>query len=186
MNPTAGTLSRSLRPGDATPELQLTVVGGKRWSLASQTDYSFLLLVFYRGHFCPVCRRYLKDLAGHRADWEDLGVAVVLASADSEERAAMSRSEWGLEAFTLGYGLEEAQMQGWGLYASRGTPPSDQPSVISEPGLFLIRPDRTLFYVALNSGPVGRPAWPDLIRFLRLIRDERPDYPVRGGYFARA
>ena len=35
--------------------------------------------------------------------------------------------------------------------------------LFNEPGLFLVRPDMTLQYVAFNSGPRGRPGIDDML-----------------------
>ena len=52
-------------------------------------------------------------------------------------------------------------MRRWGLFVTDGFP-GGQP-LIAEPGLFLIRPDGTVFYAAVSSAPFGRPPLTQII-----------------------
>ena len=47
-----------------------------------------------------------------------------------------------------------------------------------EPALFLIRPDRTLYYASLQSMPFGRPCFEEMLNGIEksIVRD----YPARG------
>ena len=68
-------------------------------------------------------------------------------------------------------------MRNWGLFVSHGIN-DHEPAVFSEPGLFLIAPDRTVYYDSILSMPVGRPPLDDLLGRLKYWREH--NYP-RGG-----
>jgi len=51
----------TLRPRQPVPALEIDTVSGARWSLAEQNPERFMMLVFYRGLHCPICRKYTSD-----------------------------------------------------------------------------------------------------------------------------
>ena len=69
------------------------------------------------------------------------------------------------------------QMNDWGLYVSASIK-EEEPDFFGEPGLFLIRPDQTLYYTAYNSMPIGRPDLKEVIEFVKFVL--KKDYPSRG------
>jgi hypothetical protein len=98
-------------------------------------------------------------------------------SGDDSERARRTVEEWKLENLTIGYGQSIASMREWGLFVSHGIK-EPEPELFGEPGLFLVRPDSTLYYVAVNSMPFGRPRLDDMPAALDFIIAR--DYPARG------
>jgi peroxiredoxin len=167
-----------LIPKTKAPSLSIPRVGGGEWSLADQHPENFLLLIFYRGHHCPICKGYLKKLYGLLGDAAKQGITVFVASGDREERARLSQSEWEIDDLDLGYGMTVAQMNEWGLYLSTAIKELE-PAVFGEPGLFLIKPDQTIFYAAYNSMPMGRPDLREVIKFVEHVVLEK-GYPARG------
>jgi len=57
-----------LIPKKKSPNLIMQRIGGGDWSLADQRLENFLLLVFYRGYHCPICKNYLEKLNGLLSD----------------------------------------------------------------------------------------------------------------------
>ena len=51
-------------------------------------------------------------------------------------------------------------------------------ALYAEPGLFLIRPDNSLFYVSSQSMPFARPSFADMLGAVRFILEK--NYPARG------
>ena len=68
-------------------------------------------------------------------------------------------------------------MREWGLFVSHGIY-DHEPALFSEPGLFLIAPDDTVYYESILSMPVGRPRLDDLLGGLKYWREH--NYPARG------
>jgi peroxiredoxin len=169
-------------PRQLAPAQSIALVGGGRYELSSTTAARFRLLVFYRGLHCPLCRLHLRDLAAKAGAFAERGVEVIALSCDSPERAATARSEWGLEALSIGYGLTPAEARAWGLYLSQGRGATskglEEPAVFAEPGLFVLRADRTLQLSIVQSTPFARPAFVDVIRAIDFVIAR--DYPPRG------
>jgi len=165
------------RPQTPAPALDVPLTTGGTWRLAEQSPDTFTLIVFYRGYHCPVCEGYNKTLNDLVDRYEERGVEVLAVSMDTKERAQQSVEEWGLDALTVGYGLTVEQARSWGLYLSDGIK-DGEPDLFSEPGLFLVRPDGTLYYSAVNTMPFGRPDLEDLLGALDFIAAN--EYPARG------
>lgn len=170
-------------PQTPAPELTVDTLDGAGFTLAERSPRAFTMLVFYRGLHCPVCRGYLQELRDRLADFNNRGVEVIAISGDDEQRAARARDEWQLGALPIGYGLTEDAMNAWGLYVS-GAIKEEEPERFSEPGLFLIAPDGTSFYVAVNSMPFGRPKLADMLDAVDFVAEN--GYPARGEAARRA
>lgn len=84
----------------------------------------------------------------------------------------------------MGYGLPLATARAWGLYlsTSRGKTSIgiEEPALFSEPGVFLVRPDRTLYWLSVQSMPFARPNFDELVQALDFVIKNA--YPARGEY----
>lgn len=170
-------MSTTITPTSASPELEVDTLGDRVWRLGDQRPDSFTMLVFYRGHHCPVCTQYIGELGQKVEEFRSRGVEVIALSGDSRERADQSREEWGLDGLTVGFGLSPDVMRQWGLFVSQGIT-EKEPAHFGEPGLFLIAPDQTVFYEGINSMPFGRPKLDDMIDAVDFVKEN--DYPARG------
>ncbi len=164
-------------PTQPAPSLEVDLVGGGRFVLADSTPKNFTLVVFYRGLHCPISRGFLAQLDRALGELAGLGVEVVAVSGDDEDRANQSVVEWGIEHLRVGYGHSVSSMREWGLFVSKGIK-DPEPDYSGEPGVFLIKPDGTVFMVALNSMPAARPRIEDLVGAIRFFVER--DYPARG------
>ncbi|MGB3798130.1 MAG: peroxiredoxin-like family protein [Alteraurantiacibacter sp.] len=167
-----------LKPGTTAPDLDLPLTIDARFVLSDQTPANFTMLVFYRGKHCPICKNYLEELGGRLSDFTDRGINVFAISMDSEERAMVSDSEWETHDLPLAHDLSEQQARGWGLYISEKREGSEEPEMFSEPGLFLLRPDRSIFFAVTQSAPFTRPSLDELLKGIDFAIDK--DYPTRG------
>jgi peroxiredoxin len=163
-------------PGQPAPALELDLIIGMRWVLADQSPEAFTMVVAYRGLHCPICAKYLKGLRAHYDAWLAAGVEVIHVSMDEHAAASKAHDDWGLEPVPMGYGLTEAQARDWGLYLSDGR--EGEPEVFSEPGLFLVRPDGTLFLAETSSAPFARPDLEMLRSKIGFVVEK--GYPPRG------
>lgn len=166
-----------LIPRERAPELQVATVDGGRWSLTEESPESFTMVVFYRGLHCPVCKRYLQSLERKLDDFRSRGVAVIAISGDTAERAEQAKEEWELQNLRIGYGQSIDSMREWGLFVSRAIK-AGEPDLFGEPGLFLIRPDGTVYYEAINSMPFARPTFPEMLGAIDWVLEN--EYPARG------
>ena len=171
-----------LKPRKPVPALEFDTVGGGRWSLAAQKPQHFTMVVFYRGLHCPVCRRYTSELNGMIGEFDQRGVSTVITSTDSKERAAEAKEKWGLPGLTVGYGISIDKAREWGLYisTSRGVTSAgiEEPPLFAEPGLFLVKPDGTLYWSNVSTMPFARPHFKDIAGAIDFALSK--NYPARG------
>lgn len=169
-------------PRQMTPDFECPTVGGDQWSLSSVTPENFTMVVFYRGLHCPICKGYLKDLDNKLDDFKKLGVEVIVVSNDPEDRATTTKADWRLDNLTIGYGIDIATARSWGLYVSSGIGKTstgiEEPDRFAEPGIFLVRPDQTLYFASIQTMPFARPRFEDVLKAIEIVVSR--DYPARG------
>lgn len=171
-----------LIPGQPTPALEVSLVGGAKWSLSAQKPDNFTMVVFYRGLHCPICSRYLADLNRKIDDFAEQGVNVIILSSDDKERATMAKKDWGLDKLDVGYGVSLDEGRKWGLYISKGIGKTstgfEEPDMFIEPGLFLVRPNGELYFATVQTMPFARPAFSEILGAIKFVVEK--NYPGRG------
>jgi peroxiredoxin len=165
-------------PLSPAPALSVPLLSGGIFTLADSTPDAFTIVVFYRGKHCPICKTYMKEIEEALPQATEQGIEVVAVSMDTEERARATLDEIGTEHLRIGYDLSEATARDWGLYISSQRPGSQEPAVFAEPGLFVIRPDGTIFFAQTQSAPFTRPDFVKLLGGLKFVTEN--DYPARG------
>ncbi|MDG6078154.1 AhpC/TSA family protein [Erythrobacter litoralis] len=167
-----------LKPGDTAPDIDLPLTIDARFKLSDQSPEQFTMLVFYRGKHCPICKKYLTEIGSRLREITDRGVNVFAVSMDDEDRAMVVDKEWNTGDLPLAYDMSEDMAREWGLFVSSKREGSEEPDTFSEPGLFLIRPDRTVYFAQVQSAPFTRPDLDQLMDGLDIIK--KNDYPPRG------
>lgn len=173
-----------LVPRQTAPDLSVDTVAHGRFDLAREAPRRMTLVCFYRGLHCPICANYLKELERLTPAFAERGVGTIAISSDGEARAREMSQKVGASQLRVGYGLPLGVARAWGLYisASRGTTSIgiEEPPLFSEPGVFLMRPDRTVYYLSVQSMPFVRPSFGEMVQALDYII--KNDYPARGEY----
>jgi len=171
-----------LLPRTPAPELRVPTVGGGEWDLSQRQAERFIMVNFYRGLHCPICSKYLAELNRLADDFAQRGVDTLVVSNDPKDRAERAKQEWGLDKLTVGYGLSLEDARRWNLYISSGNGTTsmgvEEPHEFAEPGLFLMKPDRTLYFISIQSMPFARPNWREVLGALDFVVEK--DYPARG------
>jgi peroxiredoxin len=171
-----------LVPRQRVPDLVVPIVGGSTWSLAEQTPQQFTLIVVYRGLHCPICSHYLADLNRKTEAFNELGVGVLVLSSDDEARASQTKHDWQLVSLPVGYNLSIETARNWGIYNSSSNGKTSagvvEPDRFPEPGLFLVRPDNTLYFASVQTMPFARPSFSDILKAVSFVTEK--DYPARG------
>ncbi|MGM4872700.1 peroxiredoxin-like family protein [Bradyrhizobium sp. 956_D2_N1_5] len=172
-----------LLPRRPVPELRVPTLAHGEFDLAADAPKLFTLICFYRGLHCPVCLKYLRELESLIPEYERRGTKVIAISSDVRERAQEMANKVGA-SLRFGYSLPLAVARKWGLNisSSRGKTSIniEEPSLFSEPGVFLVRPDGTLYYGAVQTMPFARPLFSELLQAIDFAIAR--DYPARGEY----
>ena len=173
-----------LMPRQKTPGLAVATLDHGRFDLAAERPERMTLICFYRGLHCPICATYLKELERLTPAFAERGVSTIAISSDGEDRARQMAEKIGASALRFGYGLDLAKAREWGLYisTSRGKTSIgiEEPALFSEPGVFLVKADGTIYYLSVQSMPFVRPNFAELVAALDFTI--KNDYPARGEY----
>jgi peroxiredoxin len=179
-----------LHTNKQAPTFSHSTSGGSVFTLADRTPDKFTIVIVYRGLHCPICKTFIKEVEAYYQKAISQGYNIVAISMDPKEKAdqfakevAASMDE-GAERDVLelpiAYGLTEKEASQWGLYLSSKIEGSGEPEVFAEPGLFVIRPDNTVFMAQVQSAPFTRPNITQLIGGLNYGFENK--YPARGTY----
>ncbi len=176
--------TQALMPRYPVPALNVALTAGDRFVLGAAPGEKFDLLVFYRGLHCPICAKYLLELERLAPEFKSRGVQVVAISSDDADRAKQMADKVNASAVKFGYGLSLRSAREWGLYVSTSRGKTsigiEEPALFSEPGVFIVRPDGTLYYGAVQTMPFARPQFQDLLGAIDFAVAK--DYPARGEY----
>ena len=171
-------------PREKTPALSVPTLDHDTFDLDAESSERGTLVVFYRGLHCPICAKYLMELGRQASAFEERGYGIVAISSDTEERARQMADKVKADGLRFGHSLDLAKAKEWGLYlsTSRGMTSIgiEEPTLFSEPGVFLVNPDRTLYYASVQTMPFSRPHFAELVGALDFTIAN--DYPARGEY----
>jgi len=171
----------TILPGTTVPSLSLPLVHGGTTddlALGTGTDGRFTLIVFYRGLHCPVCRKQLRELDENIDELRKAGVGrIVAVSMDTLKRATISIDEWEITRLPIAHELTEEAARQWGLFISSGFK-KGEPELFSEPGMYILDSDGTVFWSTVSSMPFGRMPVKAIIHGLEYITEN--NYPARG------
>ncbi|MBY3491048.1 peroxiredoxin-like family protein [Rhizobium laguerreae] len=173
-----------LVPRTLAPHLTVKTLQHGEFDLTREKPSLMTLVCFYRGLHCPVCGIYLKELERMTLSFDERGVSTIAISSDGEDRARQMADKIGAEHLRIGFGLPLSVARQWGLYisSSRGKTSIgiEEPELFSEPGVFLIKPDQTVYWLSVQSMPFARPNFVETVQALDFVI--KNDYPARGEY----
>lgn len=173
-----------LLPRQKTPDLTLPTLAHGKFDLSSEKSERGTVICFYRGLHCPICANYLTELEKKVDDFAERGVKTIAISADGEERAREMADKINADKLRFAYDLPLDKAREWGLYisASIGTTSIGivEPDLFSEPGLFMVTPEQTLYYGSVQTMPFVRPHFSELVGALDFAIGK--NYPARGEY----
>lgn len=173
-----------LIPRQKTPNLTLPTLDHGTFDLATEQSERGTIICFYRGLHCPICANYLKELEKRVGEFAERGVNCIAVSSDGEERTRAMADKIEAKSLRFGYDLPLSVARDWGLYisTSRGTTSIgiEEPALFSEPGLFMVTSQQTLYYGSVQTMPFVRPHFAELVGALDFAISK--DYPARGEY----
>ncbi|MGI9373975.1 MAG: peroxiredoxin-like family protein [Hyphomicrobiales bacterium] len=173
-----------LLPRQKTPNVTVETVSHGTFDLASESSERGTVVCFYRGLHCPICATYLKELDKRTPEFAERGVTTIAISSDEEDRAKGMAEGIESKNLRIGYGLALSDAKDWGLYisTSRGKTSIgiEEPALFSEPGLFMVTPDQSLYYGSVQTMPFVRPHFSELLGALDFAIEK--NYPARGEY----
>lgn len=86
-----------LQTGQKAPDFIAKSYTGAKVSLSSALDDGPVVLVFYRGAWCPYCNLHLKQLQDSLETFEEQGATLIAISVDKADKAAETVAKGHLE-----------------------------------------------------------------------------------------
>jgi peroxiredoxin len=176
-------VSHALQPGDIAPDFILPEVDGRSVRLYSELQRGPVVLVFYRGGWCPFCNIHLRGFQKSLAEFKAAGAQVVaispqlpdqsLTTQEKDELAFPVLSDVGLNtarAFGVAFELPKALLDPYAdfdqpLESSNGVEAAKE---LPLPATFVIRADRTIAYAHVEADFMRRS---EPLEVLNLVRE---------------
>lgn len=173
-----------LIPREQAPALEVETLDNGRFTLSNESPERMTLVCFYRGLHCPICATYIKELERLTPEFAARGVSTIAISSDDSARARQMAEKIGAANLRIGFDLSLENARRWGLYISAGRGKTsigiEEPAHFSEPGVFLVKADNSVYYLSVQSMPFVRPSFSEMAQAMDFVI--KADYPARGEY----
>jgi len=175
--------SHALQPGDIAPDFILPNVDGRSVRLYSELERGPVVLVFYRGGWCPFCNIHLRGFQKLLTEFKAAGAQVVAISPQLPDQSLTTQEKDDLDfpvlsdvglysahAFGVAFELPKALLD---LYADFDVLLEDTNGVegaqeLPMPATFVIRADRTIAYAQVEADFTRRS---EPLEILHLVRE---------------
>lgn len=139
---------------DAAPGGIVTSRDGKSVDLATLWSSQPVVVIFYRGHWCPHCQYQFGELQKSKQEFVDRGVNVIGISSDEPQDLDALRTKTGL-TFELYSDPGLVVIQKWGV--------EDFGNSIAKPATFLVHPGGSISFQRVGEKPQDRPSVRDIL-----------------------
>lgn len=80
-------IPKGLQVGDVAPVVSMTTSDNKTVTLKDFYEKQPIVIIFYRGYWCPICNQYLSEFAEKAKSIEDAGAKIIAISSESYENS---------------------------------------------------------------------------------------------------
>jgi peroxiredoxin len=94
-------LPTGIDPGTKAPLFITTDQYGNELSLKDLSEKGPVVVFFYRGQWCPVCSRYIRNLQDSLSYITDMGVSVVAVAPETAENVQITIDKTGTEVLVI-------------------------------------------------------------------------------------
>jgi peroxiredoxin len=159
-------MSARLQNGDVFPDLVIHVVGGRTIALPRDLAGSYVVVLFYRGSWCPYCCAQLSAFSRAGERFAAAGITVVALSVDDEPTSAALIEKLQLN-FAIGFGANAGDVAtATGAYVEEGH------AYIQSTG-FVLDPQGRILTAVYSSGAIGRLVPDDVVGFVKYVEAHR-------------
>lgn len=173
-----------LSVGMMAPDFDASNSENKRIKLSDEYKNGPVVLIFYRGGWCPYCNRHLQDLESHISDFETYNAKIIAVSVDKIDNSAMTVADQKLsfdvisnpegnilEAYNLVYHVPDElaktykEIYNIDLVAASGR--TDY--MIAIPGAYVIDQTGTIVFADANDDYKTRTSPEKILEFLKTL-----------------
>ena len=158
-------MATKLDIGDDFPDMTLNLVDGGTAKIPDLVDAKYQMILFYRGHWWPYCRRQLVGFEKEKSTLEAEGIKVIAASIDTGDEAKLVADE---VSFPIGQGVtrdQARQIDAWW---------EDRRGII-QPSEFLLGDDGKVVSSSYSAGPLARMDAADVIKLVQLFERRKAE-----------
>lgn len=161
---TAGEGLQLMMIGSKIPDLTLKTAAGESLNLRATAKEQPLVLIFYRGGWCPYCNAHLGQLQEIDPQLRELGYRIIAVSPDRPEELAKSTAKDELtytllsdstmeaaQAFGLAFTVDEATLEkyaGYGIDLEAAS--GEKHHMLPVPAVFLVGKDGVIDFAYAN------------------------------------
>ena len=156
-------MNEKLTTGSQFPDMTVNLTGGGVINLPADMDGKYNVVLFYRGHWWPYCRRQLVGFENEKATFKDLNIKVFAASVDLEDKAQEVANE---VSFPVGFGAGEEHRDLLGSWWE------DRRGLI-QPSEFIIDSSGKVVMSSYSSGPLARIEAQDVIKMINFLESKK-------------
>jgi peroxiredoxin len=179
----AMTFPHALRSGDRAPSFELPDAAGERERLTSLLEEGPIVLVFYRGSWCPYCNTQLRGLQTALGQIKALGATLVAVSPQVPDASAAFATEAGLgfpvlsdvgsyvaSDYGITFELSEVDRNVF-LRAGNDLSKMNGPGtwILPAPSTYVIAEDAHIEYAHIDPNFAARPDVGEVLAVLRAI-----------------
>jgi peroxiredoxin len=172
---------KGLQPGQVAPLFSAKDQHGKVFNLADQLNNQAVVIVFYRGHWCPVCNRHLSALQDSLAIISQHGATLVAVSPEKPELLEKTEQKTSASFHLLydeGYKISEAYdvafkpgsgqvaMYNIALGADLKNAHSDESKRLPVPATYIIGKDGKILWKHFNPDYKDRASVKEILKHL--------------------
>jgi len=137
--------TKSLAKGAKAPAGELHAADGKVIKLAELAKAKPVALVFYRGHWCPLCMRHLKKFETSAAAFKEAGYQLIAVAPDTVKQVEKTQAKLGL-SYPLYADSDSTLAQAFGIAFK-----AKRNMTLPTPAVYVIAADGTLVYAHADA-----------------------------------
>lgn len=180
----SGAVARALQAGDKASYFELPDAHGRNFILADRLAQGPVVLVFYRGRWCPYCIAQLEELDKTRAGFEHLGATLAAISPQKLQHTGFIAEQHHLRFTVLSdAGNAVARQYGvaWplpdflvshyrGVFVNLEHANANKDWELPMPATFVVAPDATIVWSQVDPDFTHRPEPQEVLRVVKLLK----------------
>ncbi len=164
-----------LKLNTQAPEFILPNIKGEKVSLSSQKG-NWIILVFYRGNWCPMCNTQITNLARDYPKFQEVNTEIIAISTDIPEKAVKTQKK-SHSLFPILLDEKGKVVQLYNVLVEKREW-KDIPALIhgkkagtyAMPAVFIVDPQGVLRYSYIGRSYTDRPSNEDLLKTLKELQ----------------
>ncbi len=140
-----------LKVGDKAPDFKARTYDGKAVVLKDVVAIGPVVLVFYRGSWCPFCNLHLQAFERKLAEFKAAGISIIALSVDKPEASAKTVQQNKL-GFAVVSEAAEAILRSYNVYGTA----KHAGQVVAVPATYLVDSSQMIRYAFVNENPMVR------------------------------